>query len=135
MLIEPVLGEGGYVVPSLNYMKALRAFCDKHGLLLIADEVQSGAGRTGKWWAMDHNEGVLPDIMICAKGIASGYPLSAVVARSELTGAKMAACPCGRAPAAPHSYPAPPALPCAIRPLPPFGLAWPQHCSETATPS
>ena len=83
MIIEPVLGEGGYVVPPMNFLKRLREFCDKWGILLILDEVQSGMGRTGKWFALEHF-GVIPDIMTIAKGIASGMPLSAVAAKKEI---------------------------------------------------
>ena len=77
ILIESVLGEGGYVPPPMTFMKGLREIADKHGILLILDEVQSGFGRTGKWFAFEHY-GVLPDIMTVAKGIASGMPLSGV---------------------------------------------------------
>jgi 4-aminobutyrate aminotransferase len=83
ILIEPVLGEGGYVVPPAPFMKGLRELCDRHGILLILDEVQSGFGRTGKWFAQEHF-GVVPDIMTVAKGIASGMPLSGVFSRLEL---------------------------------------------------
>ena len=83
ILIESVLGEGGYVVPPASFMKGLRALCDKHGIMLIFDEVQSGFGRTGKWFAMEHF-GVLPDIMTVAKGIASGMPLSGVFSRTDI---------------------------------------------------
>jgi 4-aminobutyrate aminotransferase len=83
ILIEPELGEGGYVVPPAAFMKGLRELCDKHGILLIFDEVQSGFGRTGKWFAQEHF-GVLPDIMTVAKGIASGMPLSGVFSRLDL---------------------------------------------------
>jgi len=83
ILIEPVLGEGGYVVPPAAFMKGLRELCDRHGILLIFDEVQSGFGRTGKWFAQEHF-GVVPDIMTVAKGIASGMPLSGVFSRLEL---------------------------------------------------
>ena len=82
-IVEPVLGEGGYVVPPADFMPRLRKLCDQHGILLIADEVQSGYGRTGKMFASEHT-GVAPDIMTLAKSIASGLPLSAVVATSEL---------------------------------------------------
>jgi 4-aminobutyrate aminotransferase len=82
-IVEPVLGEGGYVVPPAGFMPRLRALCDQHGILLIADEVQSGYGRTGKMFACEHT-GVVPDIMTLAKSIASGLPLSAVVATSRL---------------------------------------------------
>ncbi len=83
ILIESVLGEGGYVVPPTSFMKGLRELADKHGILLIFDEVQSGFGRTGRWFALEHY-GVLPDIMTVAKGIASGLPLSGVFSRLEL---------------------------------------------------
>jgi 4-aminobutyrate aminotransferase len=83
ILIEPVLGEGGYVVPPAAFVRGLREIADKHGILLIFDEVQSGFGRTGKWFAQEHFE-VVPDIMTVAKGIASGLPLSGVFSRLEL---------------------------------------------------
>ena len=83
ILIEPVLGEGGYVVPPVSFMKGLREIADKNGILLIFDEVQSGFGRTGKWFASEHF-GVVPDIMTVAKGIASGMPLSGVFSRLDL---------------------------------------------------
>ncbi len=83
ILIESVLGEGGYVVPPVSFMKGLRQLADKHGILLIFDEVQSGFGRTGKWFGFEHY-GVLPDIMTVAKGIASGLPLSGVFSRLDL---------------------------------------------------
>lgn len=83
ILIEPILGEGGYVVPPLTFIKGLREIADRHGILLIFDEVQSGFGRTGKWFAQEHFD-VTPDIMTVAKGIASGLPLSGVFSRLEL---------------------------------------------------
>ena len=83
ILIESVLGEGGYVVPPVSFMKGLREICDKHGILLIFDEVQSGFGRTGKWFALEHF-GVVPDIITAAKGIASGMPLSGVFSRTDI---------------------------------------------------
>lgn len=83
ILIETVLGEGGYVVPPYLFMKGLRAICDRHGILLISDEVQSGFGRTGKWFALEHFD-VVPDIITAAKGIASGLPLSGVFSRLDL---------------------------------------------------
>ncbi|HVN17103.1 MAG TPA: aminotransferase class III-fold pyridoxal phosphate-dependent enzyme [Anaerolineales bacterium] len=83
ILIESVLGEGGYVVPPASFMKGLREICDKYGILLIFDEVQSGFGRTGKWFALEHF-GVVPDIITAAKGIASGLPLSGVFSRLDL---------------------------------------------------
>ncbi|MBC8449206.1 MAG: aminotransferase class III-fold pyridoxal phosphate-dependent enzyme, partial [Chloroflexi bacterium] len=83
ILVEPVLGEGGYVVPTPSFLKGLRRICDEHDILLIADEIQSGFGRTGKWFAIEHF-GVAPDIMTMAKGLASGLPLSGIAARREL---------------------------------------------------
>jgi 4-aminobutyrate aminotransferase len=83
VLIESVLGEGGYVVPPLSFMKGLRELCDRHGIMLIFDEVQSGFGRTGKWFALEHF-GVTPDIITAAKGLASGMPLSGVFSRTEI---------------------------------------------------
>ena len=83
ILIEPVQGEGGYIYPPDDFLPALRQLCDKYGILLIADEVQSGMGRTGKWWAIDHY-GVEPDILCIAKGIASGVPMGVMMAKAEL---------------------------------------------------
>ena len=83
ILIEPIQGEGGYIVPPPDFFPALRALCDKYGILLIADEVQSGMGRTGKWWAMEHF-GVEPDIVLTAKGIASGVPLGAMITKKKI---------------------------------------------------
>jgi 4-aminobutyrate aminotransferase len=83
IVIEPVLGEGGYVVPPKKFMQKLREICTQNGIMLVADEVQSGFGRTGKYFAVEHHE-IVPDIMTVAKGIASGVPLSGVVTRSEL---------------------------------------------------
>jgi 4-aminobutyrate aminotransferase len=82
-LIEPVLGEGGYVVPPASFLKGLREIASKYGILVIADEVQSGFGRTGKWFGFDHFD-LQPDIVTIAKGLASGLPLSGVVASLEL---------------------------------------------------
>ena len=81
--VEPVQGEGGYVVPPRTFLPKLRKLCDKHGILLVADEVQSGFGRTGKLFAMEHS-GVAPDMMCLAKAIANGVPMGATVARAEL---------------------------------------------------
>lgn len=81
--IEPVQGEGGYIVPPPRFMEELRRIADRHGILLIFDEVQSGVGRTGKMWAAEHF-GIVPDIFTVAKGIASGMPLGATVARADL---------------------------------------------------
>jgi 4-aminobutyrate aminotransferase len=83
IFVEPVQGEGGYVIAPTVFMQELRRICDRHGILLVADEVQSGIGRTGKWWAIEHT-GVHPDIVCSAKGIASGMPLSAVITRAEV---------------------------------------------------
>jgi 4-aminobutyrate aminotransferase len=83
ILIESVLGEGGYVVPPASFMRGLREIANRHGILLIFDEIQSGFGRTGRWFAFEHY-GVLPDIMTVAKGIASGLPLSGVFAPLDL---------------------------------------------------
>jgi len=71
IFLEPIQGEGGYVVAPDNFLREIREICDRHGILLVADEVQSGAGRTGKWWAIEHS-GVQPDIVCIAKGI-TGY--------------------------------------------------------------
>jgi len=84
IIIEPIQGEGGYVVPPANFLPRLREMCTRHGILLIADEVQSGVGRTGKWWAIE-NFGVEPDIVTTAKGIASGVPFGAMIARKSIT--------------------------------------------------
>jgi 4-aminobutyrate aminotransferase len=83
VFIEPVQGEGGYVPAPKEFLIELQRICRKHGILLVADEVQSGMGRTGKWWAGDHS-GLEPDILCVAKGIASGMPLSATIARASL---------------------------------------------------
>ncbi|MBI3159932.1 MAG: aminotransferase class III-fold pyridoxal phosphate-dependent enzyme [Chloroflexi bacterium] len=83
MLIEPVLGEGGYIAPPRSFMQGLRAIGDRHGLLLIADEIQSGFGRTGRWFGFEHYD-IVPDILVIAKGLASGMPLSGVIASQAL---------------------------------------------------
>jgi len=83
VMIEPIQGEGGYIVPSPHFMPRLRELCDRYGILLIVDEVQSGVGRTGKWWAVEH-ENVEPDIVCFAKGIASGLPLGGIIARKDV---------------------------------------------------
>ncbi len=83
MVIEPIQGEGGYVVPAPGFLAGLRQLCDQHGILLIADEVQSGVGRTGKMWGFEH-EGIVPDIIASAKGLGGGLPLGAMIARSEV---------------------------------------------------
>ena len=83
LVIEPVLGEGGYVPAPDSFLRQLRQICDENGILLVLDEVQSGFGRTGKWFAREYS-GVVPDIMIMAKGMASGMPLSGIAASREL---------------------------------------------------
>jgi len=83
IVVEPIQGEGGYVVAPTNFMQELRAICDRHGILLIVDEVQSGCGRTGKWWAVQHT-GVEPDILCTAKGIASGMPLGVCMSKASV---------------------------------------------------
>ena len=83
VIVEPIQGEGGYVVPEDDFLARLRELCDRHGILLIADEVQSGAGRTGKMWAIQHWD-VEPDILLTAKGIASGMPIGAMIAKADV---------------------------------------------------
>ncbi len=82
VVVEPVLGEGGYIVPPDGWLLGLRELCDRHGIYLICDEVQSGMGRTGKMWAVEHS-GVEPDILLSGKGIASGMPLGAMIAKDS----------------------------------------------------
>jgi 4-aminobutyrate aminotransferase/(S)-3-amino-2-methylpropionate transaminase len=81
--VEPVLGEGGFVAPPQSFIKGLRRICDNYKILLIADEVQSGMGRTGKMWAIEHY-GVVPDILLSAKGLGGGMVISAVIGRKEI---------------------------------------------------
>ncbi|MFO7537240.1 MAG: acetyl ornithine aminotransferase family protein [Chloroflexota bacterium] len=83
IMVEPIQGEGGYIIPTSDFMPALRQMCDKYGILLIVDEIQSGIGRTGRWWAVEH-ENVEPDIVCFAKGIASGMPIGGIMARESL---------------------------------------------------
>ncbi len=83
IIVEPIQGEGGYIVPEDGFLSGLRDLCDKHGILLIADEIQSGIGRTGAMWAVDLWD-VKPDILLTAKGVASGMPLGAMIARADL---------------------------------------------------
>uniref|UniRef100_K3WGZ0 4-aminobutyrate transaminase n=1 Tax=Globisporangium ultimum (strain ATCC 200006 / CBS 805.95 / DAOM BR144) TaxID=431595 RepID=K3WGZ0_GLOUD len=85
ILIEPIMGEGGYVVPPKSFMKGLREICTENNILLIADEVQSGFGRTGEYFAINGHFDVTPDILVIAKGIANGFPLSGIASRKELT--------------------------------------------------
>jgi 4-aminobutyrate aminotransferase len=84
VFVEPIQGEGGYIVPPPGWMQRLRELCTRHGILLIADEVQSGIGRTGKMWAIDHT-GVVPDIVLTAKGLGSGMPIGAIIATEAVT--------------------------------------------------
>jgi 4-aminobutyrate aminotransferase/(S)-3-amino-2-methylpropionate transaminase len=83
IVIEPVQGEGGFYVAPFEFLRELRAICDEHGILLIADEVQAGAGRTGKFFAVEHS-GVVPDLITVAKSIAGGFPISAVIGRADV---------------------------------------------------
>jgi 4-aminobutyrate aminotransferase len=84
VFVEPIQGEGGYVVPPPGWLRDLRDVCDRHGILLVADEVQCGVGRTGKMWACDH-EAVEPDILLTAKGLGSGMPIGALIAKESVT--------------------------------------------------
>lgn len=88
LIVEPVQGEGGFNVAPPEFLKALRALCDRHGIVMIADEVQAGMGRTGKMIAMEHS-GVKPDLVTLAKGIAGGFPLSAVVGKARIVNAPL----------------------------------------------
>ena len=83
IFVEPIQGEGGYVVAPAIFMQELRRICDKHGILLVLDEIQTGVGRTGKWWAVEHT-GVHPDIVCIAKGIASGMPLGVTMSKADI---------------------------------------------------
>jgi 4-aminobutyrate aminotransferase len=83
IFVEPIQGEGGYIIPPDGFLRGLRELCDRHGILLVADEVQSGVGRTGKMWACDW-EGVEPDILVTAKGLASGMPIGALIAKESV---------------------------------------------------
>ena len=84
VVVEPLQGEGGYILPPPGWLKAIRELCDRHGILLIMDEVQSGIGRTGRMFACEH-EGVVPDILVTAKGLGSGMPIGAIVAREAIS--------------------------------------------------
>jgi 4-aminobutyrate aminotransferase len=84
IFVEPIQGEGGYIVPPAGYLPALRELCDRHGILLVADEVQCGVGRTGKMFACEH-EGVEPDILLTAKGLGSGMPIGAMISKESIT--------------------------------------------------
>jgi 4-aminobutyrate aminotransferase len=83
VLVEPIQGEGGYIVPEPGFFRRLRELCDRYGIVLILDEVQSGAGRCGDWWAVEH-EAIEPDIVCFAKGIGSGFPIGGIIARKEI---------------------------------------------------
>ncbi len=83
IFVEPIQGEGGYVVPPNSFLEEIRRICDRHGILMVADEIQSGVGRTGRWWAIEHT-GVQPDIVCIAKGIASGMPLGVCMSKAEI---------------------------------------------------
>jgi 4-aminobutyrate aminotransferase len=83
IVVEPIQGEGGYIVPPPGFLQRLRELCDRHGILLVMDEVQSGVGRTGRMWACEHDD-VVPDILVAAKGLASGMPLGAIIARADV---------------------------------------------------
>ena len=83
IFVEPIQGEGGYIVPPAGWLSDLRRLCDEHGILLVFDEVQTGVGRTGTMWAAEH-DGIEPDIMCIGKGLASGLPLAGIVARSSV---------------------------------------------------
>ena len=83
IVLEPIQGEGGYVIPPHSFLREIRGICDRHGILMVVDEVQSGMGRTGRWWAIEHS-GVEPDVVALAKGIASGLPLGACISRAPV---------------------------------------------------
>jgi 4-aminobutyrate aminotransferase/(S)-3-amino-2-methylpropionate transaminase len=83
MIVEPVQGEGGFNVAPPEFLQRMRALCDQHGIVMIADEVQTGAGRTGTWFAVEQS-GVAPDLITMAKSMAGGFPISAVVGRAEI---------------------------------------------------
>ena len=83
IIVEPIQGEGGFIPAPLFFLQELQRICNKHGIMLILDEVQSGMGRTGKWWAYDL-AGITPDIVLTAKGIASGMPVAAFIAKDSV---------------------------------------------------
>ncbi|PCI39564.1 MAG: aspartate aminotransferase family protein [Elusimicrobia bacterium] len=83
IFVEPMIGEGGYIIPPKSFLQGLRRLCDEHGILLVCDEIQSGIGRTGKMWACEHS-GVEPDVLLTAKGLASGMPLGAIIAKESV---------------------------------------------------
>jgi len=83
VIVEPIQGEGGFVIPAPGFLKGLADFCREHGIVFIADEIQSGMGRAGRWFAVE-DEGVVPDIVITAKSLGGGMPISAVTGRADL---------------------------------------------------
>jgi 4-aminobutyrate aminotransferase len=83
IFVEPIQGEGGYVVPPAGYLRALRELCDRHGILLVCDEVQTGIGRTGRMFACEY-EGIEPDVLLAAKGLGSGMPIGAIIAKASI---------------------------------------------------
>jgi len=83
IIVEPVQGEGGFYIAPFEFLQALRALCDRHGIVLIADEIQTGTGRTGTWFAIEHS-GVVPDLITMAKSMAGGFPISAVIGRADI---------------------------------------------------
>jgi 4-aminobutyrate aminotransferase len=86
IIMEPLQGHGGWVVPPPAFVQAVRRLCDKHGILLIADEIITGFGRTGRWFAMEHHD-VVPDILVVGKGLASGFPISAMITTRKIADA------------------------------------------------
>ena len=84
VLVEPIQGEGGFIVPAPGFLKGLADFCAEHGIAFIADEIQSGMGRAGRWYAIEDEEGVIPDIVLTAKSLGAGFPISAVTGRAEM---------------------------------------------------
>ena len=83
VVVEPLQGEGGFIVPGRGFLPALREFCDEHGIVFVADEVQTGFGRTGRWFGIEH-EDVVPDVVLTAKALGSGLPIGGVTARADL---------------------------------------------------
>lgn len=84
IFVEPMQGEGGYIVPPPEFLSEIRRICDRHGILMVCDEIQTGIGRTGKWFAFEHFENAVPDIILLAKGLASGMPLGIVLTRADV---------------------------------------------------
>jgi 4-aminobutyrate aminotransferase/(S)-3-amino-2-methylpropionate transaminase len=84
VLVEPIQGEGGFIIPAPGFLEGLADFCGEHGIAFIADEIQSGMGRAGRWYAIEDEEGVIPDIVLTAKSLGAGFPISAVTGRAEL---------------------------------------------------